>query len=142
VTDARDLSAPERERLERFAEAFDQLDAASYATLADAGTAAAAKAEQDALALLGSGTRHAAVRAAIKAFVDQATINYSRRMSLTDTLMLYQSLPDRADDRVRFLRSVERAVVAVILGPELSAEDRLALLGPWVNVVGDEGAGA
>lgn len=142
MTDARDLSAPERERLERFARAFDDIDAASYATLADAGAPEAARAEHDAVALLGTGGRHAAARAAIDAFVNQAAINYSRRMSLTDTLMLYQSLPDRPEDRVRFLRGVERAVVAVILGPELKPEDRLALLGPWLNVVGDLGSDA
>jgi hypothetical protein len=56
-------------------------------------------------------------------------------MSLTDTLMLFQSLPDRPEDRVRFLRSVERAVVAVILWDELSDGDRDALLGPWAGVL-------
>jgi len=140
VTDARDLSLRERERLERFARAFDDLDASSYVTLADVGAPEAERAQRDALALLGTGSRRAAVRAAVEAFVNQVSVNYSRRMSLTDTLMLYQSLPDRAEDRVRFLRGVERAVVAVILGPELSEEDRLALLGPWLNVVGDVAA--
>ena len=73
--------------------------------------------------------------AAVAAFVDEATVAYSRRMTLTDTLMLFQSLPDRAEDRVRFLASLERAVVAVILWDELSASDRDALLGPWANVL-------
>jgi hypothetical protein len=32
---------------------------------------------------------------------------------------------------VRFLGSVERAVVALILWDELEDDDRIALLGPW-----------
>lgn len=141
MTDVRDLTAPELQRLDRFARAFDDIDARSYATLADRGAPEAERAQRDALALIGTGTRRAAVKSAIDAFVNQAAINYSRRMTLTDTLMLYQSLPDRPEDRVRFLRGVERAVVAVILGPELPEQDRLALLGPWLSVLGDDGAG-
>jgi hypothetical protein len=52
-------------------------------------------------------------------------------MSLTDTFLLYQSLPDRAEDRVKFLTTVERAVVGLILWEELDADERAALLGPW-----------
>jgi hypothetical protein len=56
-------------------------------------------------------------------------------MSLTDTLLLFQSLPDRAEDRTRFLQSVERTVVALILWDELDDEDRAALVGPWADLL-------
>jgi hypothetical protein len=136
VTDRAALGADERQRLDEFATVFDHLDASIYATLADAGDAAAVeRAQADAVVRLGRGARRDAVRSAIEAFTDQATIAYARRMSLTDTLMLFQSLPDRAEDRVRFLRSVERAVVAVILWDELPEPDRDALLGPWASVL-------
>jgi hypothetical protein len=136
VTETPALRADERQRLDQFAGIFDRLDASIYTTLADAGDEAAVeRAQADAVARLGQGSRRAAVRAAIAAFTDEATIAYARRMSLTDTLMLFQSLPDRPEDRVRFLRSVERAVVAVILWDELSENDRDALLGPWAGVL-------
>ncbi|HJW23113.1 MAG TPA: hypothetical protein VJ506_11850 [Candidatus Limnocylindrales bacterium] len=129
------LSADERRRLAAFASAFDRLDASMYASLADRGEPAVAAAKADALDRLGDPRRRQAVRAAVTAFIDEATVAYSRRMTLTDTLMLFQSLPDRAEDRVRFLASLERAVVAVVLWDELSASDRDALLGPWANVL-------
>ena len=60
---------------------------------------------------------------------------YARRTPLTDVLFMFNSLPDRADDRVRFLASVERAVVALILWDELEDADRVALLGRWSDSV-------
>ena len=126
------LRPQERQRLEAFAQAFDRLDASSYPMFAEQVVSDDVFAAQDrALELLGSGSRKSAVRAAIDAFVDAGTQAYSRRMTLTDTFLLYQSLPDRAEDRVKFLTTVERAVVGLILWDELDADDRAALLGPW-----------
>jgi hypothetical protein len=130
------LHADERRRLEAFATLFDRLDAGSYVTFAESyETDEVAEAKDRAAALLERGARRDAAKAAIDAFVDEATVAYARRMSLTDTLLLYQSLPDRAEDRVRFLQSVERVVVALILWDELSEDDRSALLGAWGRVV-------
>jgi hypothetical protein len=126
------LRPAERKRLEDFAQAFERLDASSYPMFAEQVVSDGVFAAQDrARELLGSGGRKSAVRAAIEAFVDAGTQAYSRRMSLTDTFLLYQSLPDRAEDRVKFLTTVERAVVGLILWDELDADDRAALLGPW-----------
>jgi hypothetical protein len=130
------LQPAERDRLEAFAAVFDRLDARSYSTFTEtveSGDVTEAKAR--ALALIGSGPRRDAVRAAVAAFIDAATIAYSRRLSLPDTLLLFQSLPDRAEDRVRFLGSVERAIVALILWDELDDVDRVALLGAWAPSV-------
>ena len=92
--------------------------------------AAVDHAQLEAIALLSSGRRDA-VRAAVKVFVDEATVAYARRFSLPDTVLLFQSLPDRAEDRVRFLASVERAIVGLILWDELEPDDLAALIGPW-----------
>ena len=131
------LADAERTRLDGFATLFDRLDASQYATLTETSdTADVETAKERAGALVGrTGRRRDAVRAAIKAFTDAATTAYAGRMSLTDTLLLFQSLPDRAEDRTRFLQSVERAVVALILWDELEDSDRAALIGPWSDLV-------
>jgi hypothetical protein len=126
------LRPAERDRLEAFAAVFDRLDARSYSTFTETVESGdVTEAKERALALIGAGPRRDAVRAAVAAFIDAATVAYSRRLSLPDTLLLFQSLPDRAEDRVRFLGSVERAIVALILWDELDEGDRVALLGAW-----------
>jgi hypothetical protein len=84
---------------------------------------------------LGKAAARDAIRAAVNAFIDEGTRAYARRTSLTDTFLLFQSLPDRAEDRVRFLATVERAVVGLILWDELDEDTRSALIGPWAAVV-------
>jgi hypothetical protein len=139
------LRPDERKRLERFAEVFERIDASQYATFADVPSLDDVEpAEAEAMRLLGAGPRHDAVKAAVGAFIDEATQAYSRRPTLTDTLFMFRSLPDRAEDRMRFLASVERAVVALILWDELTERSRVALLGLWGGiadrvVAGDEG---
>jgi hypothetical protein len=136
------LRPVERQRLDRFARAFDRIDASAYSQLTDIGDAAAIRAaEQAALERIGTGARRDAVRAAVAAFVDAATVAYSRRTSLTDTFLLNQSLPDRAEDRARFAATVERAVVGLILWDELEPEHRAVLLGPWGSVAEAEASG-
>ena len=126
------LRPEERRRLEQFAHAFDRLDASSYPLFTEQVVSDEVfTAQQEALRVIGSGGRKSAIRAAIDAFVDAGSRAYSGRMSLTDTFLLYQSLPDRAEDRVKFLTTVERAVVGLILWDELDPDDRAALLGPW-----------
>lgn len=134
------LRAEERARLEQFALAFERLDASGYMMFADIPDQALIdRAQASAIDRVGSGRRREAVRAAVQAFVDDATVAYARRFSLPDTVLLFQSLPDRADDRVRFLASVERAVVGLILWDELDDDDRDALIGAWATFVEDLG---
>jgi hypothetical protein len=132
TADLAGLEPSAQARLERFAMAFERVGAGSYPlftehVVSDAITAA----QRRALELIGSGSRKRAVRAAVDEFVDAGSLAYSNRMSLTDTFLLFQSLPDRAEDRVRFLATVERAVVGLILWDDLEPDDRAALLGPW-----------
>ena len=126
-----------RDRLRRFATVFDRLDASAYSTLTEAVTDAdVERAQESAMELVGTnGPRRDAVRTAIRAFTDAATRAYASRMSLPDTILLFQSLPDRAEDRAHFLGSVERVVVALILWDELEIDDREALVGPWATIV-------
>jgi hypothetical protein len=138
IADLAGLRAAERQRLERFARAFDRIDAGAYIQLADVGVGPEIDgAEAAALELIGSGPRRAAVRAAVESFIDAATVAYSHRASLTDTFLMNQSLPDRAEDRVRFLSSVERAVVGLILWDELDDAHVGALVGRWAPFVED-----
>jgi hypothetical protein len=131
------LAPIERTRLERFAALFDRLDASQYSTLTEGSDSPDVEsAKVRAQALVGNrGLRRDAVRSAIAAFTDAAIRAYAGRMSLPDTLLLFQSLPDRTEDRTRFLQSVERAVVALILWDELDDDDRAALVGPWASLV-------
>ena len=132
VDDLAGLRPEERKRLERLAEVFDRLDARDYSTFASViEPDGVDDAKEHANDLLREPRRRSAVREAIERFVDAAAQGYSRRMSLTDTFLLNQSLPDRPEDRVRFASSVERAVVGLVLWDELDDEDRVALLGPW-----------
>ena len=135
IDDLQGLRPEERERLRRFAAAFERLDAGSYAMFADIPDRAAVDHAQGEATAMLSGSRRDAVRAAVKVFVDEATVAYARRFSLPDTVLLFQSLPDRAEDRVRFLASVERAIVGLILWDELDPDDLAALLGPWTSYV-------
>jgi hypothetical protein len=135
VNDGDGLTAAERARLDAFANRFDRLSASDYIMFAAEGGSPDRVREAMTIAseTIGSGSRRKAVSAAVSRFVDSAARAYSRRMSLPDQLLLYQSLPDRAEDRVRFLASLERAVVAVVLGDRLDEEDRSLLLGPWAE---------
>ena len=136
LDDLEGLSSDERARLDAFARAFDRLDATAYAQLTEVvAPADVEQAQATALDALGRGPRRTAIRAAVAAFVDAATLAYSRRTTLTDTFLMNQSLPDRAEDRLRFLAGVERAVVALVLWDELEPESRATLLGPWGGLV-------
>ena len=129
------LSSAERARLERFSLAFERIDASQYVTFAEVPSAEVEGAEAEAVRILGPGPRHDAVKATVGAFVDEAAQAYSRRPTLTDTLFMFRSLPDRAEDRVRFLASVERVIVALILWDELTPASRDLLVGRWAAIV-------
>jgi hypothetical protein len=131
IEDLAGLTPEQRRRLERFALAFERVDASRYPTFTEVAVSDDVEAAQErALELIGSSRRRA-VRAAVDAFIDEGTQAYARRASLPDTFLMFQSLPDRAEDRVRFLATIERAVVGLILWDELEDDDRAALLGPW-----------
>ena len=132
IDDLAGLSPEQRARLDAFAKAFERVDASRYPTFTEVVPTDEIRAAQErALELIGGGSRKRAVRAAVEAFVNAASRAYSERISLTDTFLLFQSLPDRGEDRARFLATVERAVVGLILYDELDPDELAALLGPW-----------
>lgn len=137
------LPAGARARLERFAAAFERLNAGEYVLFATTveGDARVRDAQAAADGAIGDGARRAAVAEAVDAFRDWAARAYSSRLVQTDTVFLYQSLPDRPDDRVRFSAALERAIVALVLWDELEPEARDALLGPW-SAMAEQAAGA
>ena len=136
VDDLAGLGPPERKRLERFAAVFDRIDARDYSTFVPVTEPEDVRAAKEhANEAIQTPERRQVLRRAIDRFVDAAAQGYSRRLTLTDTFLLNQSLPDRPEDRVRFATSVERAVVALVLWDELEDGDRVALLGPWAATV-------
>jgi hypothetical protein len=134
-TDGLDASA--RRRLERFEASFNRINAHDYVQLATVPPApeATARAQADAVRLLGTGARRDATRAAVATFVDAAGVAYSSHLALPQFLFLYDGVTDRPDDRQRFLQTLERAVVALILWDELGDDDRDTLVGPWASIV-------
>ena len=132
------LSSRERQRLERFAAEFEDIDPADYEQFA--GTASSpddVSAAQDAVnRVIGSGSRRAAIKHAVQAFTEAADLQVSRRFRAVDLLFGSRSFPSRPEDRTRLLASIERAVAAVIVWDELTDDERAALVGPWAQVVG------
>jgi hypothetical protein len=130
------LTAPERGRLERFATAFEDLDPNDYAVFV--GTAAEDGIEAArALAsrMLGSGSRRAAATAASRAFIDAGEQAIAQRWQISDLIMGSRGIAGSAEERARFLTSLERAVVAVILWDDLTDEERQTVAGPWARFV-------
>lgn len=131
------LSSTERQRLERFAAAFEDVDPADYELFA--GTTSSPDdvgAAQDAAnRMIGLGSRRAAIKRAVRAFTAAADVNISRRFRAADLLFGSRSFPSRPEDRTRLLASIERAVAAVILWDELTDAERSTLVGPWAVVV-------
>lgn len=129
------LRQVERDRLERFAAAFEDVDPMDYdlfggTTASDADVEAARSAAIDVLA---TGPRRQAARRATEAFADAADRAISRRMP-PPQVMLAPRPGGGAIDRARLIQALERAVVAVILWDDLDAVRRDVLLGPWARV--------
>ena len=131
------LSSTERQRLERFAAEFEDVDPADYEQFA--GTASSPEdvsaAEEAANRMIGSGSRRTAIKQAVRAFTDAADLQVARRFRAVDLLFGSRAFPSRPEDRTRLLASIERAVAAVIVWDELTDEERAALVGPWSMVV-------
>jgi hypothetical protein len=128
------LSQDARDRLDRFAKGFDRVGAHDYALFATKpGDEETEQVMGVASALLGDD-RRSAIRAAMGAFANAVAVAYSRRMNLADTVFLYQALPDRPDDRLRVLASLERALVGLVLWDELDPSQLDMLLGPWAKL--------
>lgn len=130
------LPAVTRQRLQRFADAFERVGAGQYVLLAaePLDSTATGRATATAVDAIRRGGLDEAAEAALAPFRDWIARAYSERLTATDTLLLFQSLPDRADDRVRLIAGLERVVLALIAWDDLDADDRAELLGPWAEL--------
>jgi len=130
------LPGAARARLERFAAAFERLGAGQYALFATAteDEPRIDAAFEAALESLGSPARRAAARAAAAALVDWVVQGYTSRLTLPDTILLFQSLPDRPEDRIRLARSVQAAVIGLIAWETAPGEDIGVLVGPFAEM--------
>jgi hypothetical protein len=131
------LSRTERDRLDRFAEQFDDIASGDFAMFEGPvrPDSQLVDAMHTVLAELGTGRRHDAIKAAIDRFRDAAMRRYSERFSAPELLGLRQVAASNPEDRVRVLQSLERAVAALILWDRLDDQTRAALAGPWGELV-------
>jgi hypothetical protein len=121
------------DRLTRFARAFERLSVDQYALFAAADPDAGlrARARESVEHLIGRGSRHEAVTTAVAEFRNWATLAFSRLGGLDDVVLGSRPSAGQPRDQVRFLETLEPAVVALILWDLLPLEDRDELLGPW-----------
>lgn len=127
------LSSEARARLDRFADAFELLDSDLYTVFAassldpDDRLAALARVQD----LIGTGSRRAGVLAALAEFREFAVQAATAALGGSNAALLTRTNVATPEDRVRFLASLELAVVTVILWDEIEPDERSQLLGPW-----------
>ena len=130
------LTREARLRLDRFASAFQELDIDVYPAFAAA--SADADERRDALVrvqeLIGGGARRAGVLAALKQFREYAVWNATNALGGYQAALLTRPNASSAEERVRFLASLELAVVTVLLWDEIQPDERESLLGPWIQM--------
>jgi hypothetical protein len=124
-----------RRRLDRFAAAFQGLDSTIYPAFSaashdpDERLVALARIQE----IIGRGPRRAGVLAALADFRDFAVRSAVEAQGGLATLSA-RTNASSAEERLRFLSSLELAVVAVILWDEIQPDERESLLGPWVQM--------
>jgi hypothetical protein len=127
------LSPGARRRLDAFADAFQQLNSEVYASFAAASLDPDER--REALArvqeLIGQGSRRAGVLAALGEFREFAVRAAASGLAGYESALATRSNVSSPEERVKFLASLELAVVAVVLWDEMEPEERSDLLGPW-----------
>ncbi len=130
------LSTAARRRLDRFAEGFQLLDSDLYTVFAASSLDPdERRAALDVVqGLIGQGRRRAGVLAALAEFREFAVRSATEALGGSNAALLTRTNVASAEDRVRFLASLELAVVTVILWDEIDPEQREQLLGPWEDM--------
>ena len=130
------LPVVSRARLDRFAAAFQALDTEVYSAFSAASLDPDER--RDALVqvqeLIGQGPRRAAVLAALGQFRDYAVWSATNALGGYHSALLTRTNAASAEERMRFLASLELAVVTVILWDEIEPDEREAMLGPWFEM--------
>jgi hypothetical protein len=125
-----------RRRLDRFATAFQGLDSEVYSAFsaashdADERLAALARVQE----LIGTGSRRAGILAALTEFREFAVRSATNALGGYHSALLTRANSSSPEERVRFLASLELAVVTVILWDEIEPDEREELLGPWLQM--------
>ena len=122
-----------RDRLDRFAAAFQQLDSDLYPAFSAAShdPVERLQALDRVQELIGRGARREGVLAALADFREFAVRSATDSLGGYHSVLLTRSNQASAEERVRFLSSLELAVVTVILWDEIAPDEREGLLGPW-----------
>lgn len=125
-----------RDRLARFADAFHLLDSGLYPAFAAAShdPDERLKALDRIQDLVGAGSRRAGILAALADFREFAVRAATDALGGANAILLTRSNQSSPEERLRFLASLELAVVAVILWDEIEPDERDELLGPWVQM--------
>ncbi len=127
------LPGEARGRLDRFADAFQQLDSELYMAFSAASHDPDERLEalDRVQELIGQGSRRAGVLAALGEFRDFAVRSATEALGGYHSVLLTRTNASSPEERLRFLASLELAVVAVILWDEIEPDERDSLLGPW-----------
>jgi hypothetical protein len=124
------------DRLDRFADAFHLLDSGLYPAFAaashdlDERSAALDRVQ----ALIGDGPRRAGVIAVLGEFREFAVRSATEALGGANAVLLTRTNTSSPEERLRFLASLELAVVAVLLWDEIESDEREELLGPWAEM--------
>ena len=123
-------------RLDRFAAAFELLESETYPAFAAASHDPVERADAlvRAQELIGSGARRAGVLAALGEFREFAVRSATLALGGANSVLLTRVNASSPEDRLRFLASLELAVVAVVLWDEIEPDERDQLLGPWADM--------
>ena len=133
------LRRAERDRLEAFAAAFEDVDPLDYdrfaGATADGDELEAAR--SSAMAAIGTESRRRAVERAVGSFRTAADRSLAHRLPAPQMLFAGFGQAPRAVDRFRFHQALERAVVAAIVWDEVTDDERDVLAGPWAALLRD-----
>jgi cytosine/adenosine deaminase-related metal-dependent hydrolase len=137
LTPGEGLGAKVRRRLDLFARAFDELNAKTLVLFAGPSTPddVMASAMKRADEVLQSGLERAATKEAVQLFVKSAQVRLVEEFGISKLLGMGSNQMPSADDRVRVFKSLERAVVALVVWDRLDPSEQAALVGPWRDLV-------
>ncbi len=134
---ANGLDSRARRRLERFAAMFDDISEGDLLLFGgpDEPDPVLAGAMRVADLALGNGAVRESTKAAIQEFVHAAQVRFVDRFSITELIGVGSRSRPSANDRVRVFKSLERAVVALVVWDRLDAGEQASLAGPWRELV-------
>jgi len=131
------FSARIRRRLDAFAQEFDDIAEADLPLFVgpEEPGPELVSAMHSADQALGSGSEREAMKRAIQDFVQAARLRFIEDFNVLSLLGAGSRARPSSDDRTRLFKSLERAVVALVVWDRLVPTDQVALAGPWGDMV-------